>query len=253
MKERPILYAAPMVIAYRADLKTQTRRTRGLDELNNEPERWILVSDCGPGDGYFRFSDRKYVYPDMAIRCPYGVTGDRLWTREAFALETECDGEDPPFSDGRPIKRSDDDESPAWTQPHYRATDDPPTLTCEDPKCAQCRDNDYGPHWQPSIFMPRWASRDTAEIISVRPERLQSITEADAIAEGVLSSEITPEHVSDLQISDAAPHIKALGAKLGAGTFTAKFEYAFLWDSINGNGAWAKDSWVWRLEFRRLS
>ena len=80
------------------------------------------------------------------LRCPYGVPGDRLWVREAWRLP-----------DGAPK---------GWVD--YRADD--------------TRD---GFKWKPSIHMPRWASRITLEVTDVRVERLQDISEADAMAEGV--------------------------------------------------------------------
>jgi len=81
--------------------------------------------------------------------------------------------------------------------------------------------------WSPSIFMPRWASRITLEIVSVRVERLQNISEADAFAEGISGGDW-------------------LGDPVG--------EFAKLWNSINlkrGYG-WETNCWVWVLEFKRI-
>ena len=109
--------------------------------------------------------------------------------------------------------------------------------------------------WKPSIFMPRWASRITLDITRIRVERLQDITEEDAMAEGV----------------DWKP-------TAGLAEFTAKKLYAQLWDSINGKPAprykpsgvqgpglpkaaritpksahpWESNPWVWVIEFKRL-
>jgi hypothetical protein len=84
--------------------------------------------------------------------------------------------------------------------------------------------------WYSSIFMPRWASRITLEVIAVRVERLQEITEEDAIAEGVDLDEIAPGEYSD-------------------------HRYAFyeLWDSLNGKKyPWESNPWVKVITFRRL-
>lgn len=77
----------------------------------------------------------------------------------------------------------------------------------------------------PGIHMPRFACRLVLEVKAVRVERLQDISEADAEAEGVdrIKAKV-PEH------RDA---------------------YRYLWDDINGFGEWAKNPWVWVIEFKR--
>lgn len=89
--------------------------------------------------------------------------------------------------------------------------------------------------WRPSIFMPRWASRITLEIEAVRVDRLQNITEADAWAEGVAMSGV------------------CYGKKILPSTATGIERYAALWDSINGEGAWDKNPWVWVVEFKQAA
>ena len=87
--------------------------------------------------------------------------------------------------------------------------------------------------WRPSIYMPRWACRFTVRIISVRPERLQDITEQDAQAEGVDGSY----------------------TNLGNGDFDVwmpKDEFRTLWNSLNGDRhPWSSNPWVWRIEYER--
>ena len=103
--------------------------------------------------------------------------------------------------------------------------------TDEDTPMIVTRRSTVVPLWwrRPAIFMPRAASRITLEITSVRVERLQDISEADAKAEGVA-----------LKNSPAA--------------FLTSYVRGFrdLWESINGPGSWAANPWVWRVEFRRL-
>jgi len=81
--------------------------------------------------------------------------------------------------------------------------------------------------WTPSIFMPRWASRIMLEIVSIRVERLQDISEADAFAEGISGGDW-------------------LGDPVG--------EFKKLWNSINekrGFGWWT-NCWVWVIGFKKL-
>jgi len=90
-----------------------------------------------------------------------------------------------------------------------------------------------GEPWRPSIFMPRWASRLTLTVKDVRVERLQDISEADAIAEGVS----WPDGAQDQNVR-----------KWGVPQ-TARMAYADLWESINGTGSWDANPWVWVYVF----
>lgn len=82
--------------------------------------------------------------------------------------------------------------------------------------------------WRPSIHMPRWASRITLEITGIRVERLQDISEDDARAEGVT----------------------AIPLPGGKRCYVA--EFSNLWESINGDGSWNLNPWVWVVEFRKF-
>jgi hypothetical protein len=139
------------------------------------------------------------------LRCPYGVTGDRLWVRETFA---------------------------AYTTPTYEygesdlVTDRLDTGPYEGVDIVYKADGTSFPgKWRPSIFMPRWASRISLEITEVRLQRLHDIDERDARAEGYV-----PRLPDD---------------PIGW--------YRGLWDTINGNGAWRENPWVWAITFRRLT
>ena len=88
--------------------------------------------------------------------------------------------------------------------------------------------------WRPAIHMPRAASRITLEITGVRVERLQDISEDDALAEGCSSTAIVHEDGEDY-----------------TGHYASE-EYQVLWESINGPGSWDANPWVWVVEFKRL-
>lgn len=93
---------------------------------------------------------------------------------------------------------------------------------------------------RPSIHMPRAASRITLEITGVRVERLQDISEADAIAEGI---------EPDVQPGDPVPLWRNYST--GNTTICPIYSYQTLWESINGDGSWAANPWVWCVEFSR--
>lgn len=93
------------------------------------------------------------------------------------------------------------------------------------------KDDAEGPRWRPSIHMPRWASRISLEVTEIRVERLQEITERDALAEGI----------------DPGTSICDFAAT------PARDDFARLWDSINGERApWSSNPWVWCVSFRRV-
>ena len=145
MKERPILFSAPMVRALLAGTKTQTRRII-------KPQHLAFFNQ-----------DAAAMLSDWNERpLPYGKTGDRLWVREAWGLHAY--GDDTDWLKGGCTAMDLDDHVIA-----YRADWGPLQDGC---------------HWRPSIHMPRAASRITLEITGVRVERLQDISAADARAEG---------------------------------------------------------------------
>jgi hypothetical protein len=99
--------------------------------------------------------------------------------------------------------------------------------------------------WGPkrsSLLMPRWASRLTLEITEVRVQRLQDITEADAMAEGVV------------KVRDACHVIRDVDYDLVGLCHTSPITpYAKLWDTLNGDKpgmAFDDDPWVWALTFK---
>ncbi len=210
MKERPILFSAPMVRTLLDGSKTQTRRIVkpvGHDEGFVIVERddktiWPWRSD----DGESMFTTIGGFTHEIPMSCPYGQPGDRVWVRE---VHTFC-----PRSPS--MKKW--SHTPDEARVIYGADD-------------WWLSGPYGPHkpkMRPSIHMPRWASRILLEVVSVRVERLQEISESDATAEG-------------------SPH----SLHLMSGR-TAVENYCHLWECINGDGSWAENPWVWVVEFRRV-
>lgn len=110
-----------------------------------------------------------------------------------------------------------------------RNADHVATIAALEARCAAlvavCNKPATPEKWTPSIHMPRWASRITLEITGVRVERLNSITESDAEAEGV-----TDTGFGDLLVDG----------------------YRYLWKYIYGEESWAANPWVWVIEFKRV-
>ena len=193
IKERPILFSAPMVRALLEGRKTQTRRA-----MKSQPDddAIIMVGEIGTSRGaaYIRYP--REGGHCLRIPCPYGQPGDHLWVRETWRTYASLDGIPP-----RGITPG------AGIQYEALGTNLPGDKGDYLLGMGKCR---------PSIFMPRWASRITLEIVSVRVERLGDLTEIDAQAEGVQS-------VAD---------------------------FINLWKSINKS--WEPETWIWVIQFRKV-
>ena len=204
--------AGPMVCATlrTKDPKTVTRRLVKHQGETVPSDRSIVLGAYQNGSPCW-WAEWPHTYgPRRALDCPFGVAGDRLWVRETWAAGACADGLAPAALDGGFWHR---ENGGLW----YAADDHAPA-------------NPISPRgkWRPSIHMPRWASRITLDVVSVRVERLHDITEEDAWAEGV------------------EPHYPATVTEPHAILFQ------ILWDRINGAGSWALNPWVWRIEFRRV-
>ncbi len=244
MKERPITFTVESSQAITEERKTQTRRV-----LSTQPIDVIPLKGDQAGRGWVAL---LHVDVDPSknkgrqIRCRYGFPGDRLWVREPWQVDAPRDGSwcDTIFY-GDPI-------SPlTWIPERYR-----------DPKHCLYRAtwNGTAPGaraedllWRNQMFMPRWASRTTLEITEVRAQRVQEITEADALAEGISrwckdgrlwKYSMGRRHVSgELDFIDRWTDMPK----------TAREAYAREWDRINGKRApWSSNPWVWAITFKLI-
>ena len=227
MKERPIIFSAPMVRAILAGTKVQTRRVvkrqppeilpayapkvywpaRDRHMTHGDPDGAAYLQFERPGD----YDGAHVMRGGFGFRCPYGQLGDRLWVREAWKAHTTFDHLPP-----REIP-----QSHVW----YMA---------DEGYKAESR-------YRQGMFMPRWVSRITLEVTAIRVERLQDISEADAQAEGV-----TPKW----EPGCSGRLMEALG---GFSFRPAASAYAELWEQINGPGSWDANPWVWVVEFKRVT
>jgi hypothetical protein len=187
-KETPIIFSTPMVQAILEGGKTMTRR----------------VVKCAPYSGSEEELPTQYI--DGNITCPYGQVGDKLWVRETFAV----------------IR---DDLFGGTRHQQYKA-DRPYDKYPGDWPEDEAKGNPDAPKWKPSIHMPKKYARIWLEITDVRVERLQSIENLDALAEGM--------HI-DWSVENNP--IK---------------QFQKLWDSINGKKhPWESNPWVWIIEFKK--
>lgn len=200
-KEKPILYSTPMVKAILDGNKTMTRRVSGLKDININPNEWIIDEDYM--DSHPEFEELKWIAlwndktKTLSIVKPRYQIGDRLWVRETW-----------------------------YSTPNKKEL------------LGYVADGDF-PHGQtycirPSIFMFRKFSRITLEVTGIGVERVQDITEADAIREG-FKCEFEPS------------------AEMGE-WIPAREIFEITWNELNfkrGYG-WEKNPWVWVYEFRRL-
>jgi hypothetical protein len=224
VSEKPILFSGPMVKAILEGRKTQTRRVI-------QPQFGMLWGQGVPNEHGFKvmqpaqkknWRDAYAAHVDLQdetglwlwIFCPYGKANDRLWVRETAYIAP------PNFSDSDHLDAKHRDANGTPRILDYAATMDRDAVRCA---------SDYGVKKTPSIFMPRWASRITLEIKSIRVEKLQEISAEDIDEEGV-SESWWPDSNRFAQWQQG-------------------------WDKINGKRkgcSWADNPWVWVLEFIQL-
>ena len=213
MKERPILFSAPMVQAILEGRKTQTRRV-----INPQPKLF----------GKDKNHDGEWWMPVGGIRqerwlCPFGKIGDRLWVRETWQTVKglSCD-------------------SGVYAYIYKASFEGNANFSVE--------------KWKPSIHMPRLASRITLEITNIRVERIQDISESDAIAEGL--SKLSKDGVTwkyGIPDSDRLPGNDDIGWHWKEWNISAKTAFAKLWNKINAKRGFSFESnpFVWVIEFEQ--
>ncbi len=244
MRERGIQFVGPMVRAVLDGRKSVTRRV-----ISPQP-------NIDPGEFDSATVNAAWQSGHVDVRCPYGVHGDRLWVRETWAYfgGAEYLYQRDPSMVVYKATRADDLRVPEWA-------------SADEPGCD-------GGRWRPSIFMPRWASRITLEITEVRVERVQDISEEDAVAEGIeefgtvqrswISGSTALGALAGIMGANPALSRRgflaslvasgaiALGADGKAERATPRAAFGHLWESIHGAGAWERNDWVWVVRFRRV-
>ncbi|WKL15061.1 hypothetical protein QYQ99_22285 [Comamonas testosteroni] len=210
MKETGLMFKAPLVRAILSGQKTQTRRI-AKDVRHPDLGNWYA-----PGALVLEGEPQHVIHR----ACPWGQPGDRIYVRETWQgpLMSAKEWEDHYFSkaDELPSKF----KTPAYCKYAADGGAPPEFMTMDDDIVAR---------WKPSIHMPKWAARIWLEVTGVRVERLQSISEEDAEAEGIGFLRTVPD-------ADE--------------TLTSKQLFECLWDSTGGD--WAANPWVWVIDFKRI-
>lgn len=204
-----ILFKPDMIRAIVEGRKTQTRRTAGLEEINKEPNKWALLEwKCRMvGDIKVGWFFENPVGIQQLAKSRYHV-GETVYIKEAWS----------PFADemSKVAVRS---KEPVLYRLDYR----------DDLKSPLDIGGDYS--WHSPMFLKEIFARYFILITDVRPERLQEITEEDAIAEGCDYVTGTPD----------------------TPTFTHINSYRGLWDSINKKIPWASNPWLWHYSFKQVA
>jgi len=246
MREHPILMKGPLVRATLEGRKTQTRRPIKPQPSNDivdveydcEADLWL---------GNTQEDNDLGFCSSWAARCPLGNEVDRLWVRETWGIGARpC-----PVEGGREgiEYRADEGflEDDISLLPLYSV--DPPDGHTLDEYCKR--------GWRPSIHMPRWACRLVLPLVSVRVERVQSITEEDAIAEGVPHNSDRPidKMWCDTCLGHGVVERYAMGAvRVDDCTEcdTARKLFRNIWVRLYGQESWDENPWVWVAEWKEI-
>lgn len=205
MKERGMIFNGEMVQAILDGRKTQTRRPVKFPVHDKN-----LGCELAGNELAGELSAANYLNSE------FGKPGDRIWVRETF-----CPVDDTQYGGER------------WVD--YRAT---PKFEASHPAGWDSAPNDAEAlKWRPSIHMPRWASRILLEITDVRVERLNSISQEDAQAEGMELTGWRPTYSDPDSGGEAS---------------TPYDNFAQLWESIYGEESWKANGWVWVISFKRV-
>jgi hypothetical protein len=233
IKERPILFSAPMVRAIQEGRKTVTRRPVKVQPFDLSWSRRDHRFEYTAGraengdeiDGFYAYSTRSGG--EWSAKFPYGQPGDRLWVREAWTADAQVDAVAPrDLSQGEPIRYPSDGA--------IRQTG-----------CSMITPG----RTRPSIHMPRWVSRILLEITAVRVERLR-----EGEGETANESRYVAEGIHRIHHGDGAYYFHPFNSDPGPGNWCDPFDaWRELWVSINGADSWNSNPWVWVVEFKQVT
>ena len=199
MSDIGLMFNSEMIKAFlrEQDPKTMTRRTRGLEKINENPDDWVFRGWVSNSPLWQFKNIRDYT---LDVKCPYAV-GAKVWARETWAVDKHWDNHKP-SEINKGVK--------AW-------------YTASGAKAL------WVGKTRSSMFMPKWAARIWQEIVAIRCERVQDITEEDAKSEGVTMIFGNMDRPS------------------------CRWYFKSLWDRLNGKKhPWSKNEWVWVLSLKEV-
>lgn len=243
ISEKPILFSGEMVQAILSGRKTMTRRVvKPQPEFRGEAYFWygknvpleenpIFFEIDGPTPSVYWFADRPED-SGMELHCPYGKPGDRLWVKEAS------------WRWGRWVQQ--EFSTPAG-RVKYRFDPVGNDVQFDYPGYTVVRNGSTGWVYRHARYMPRDVCRILLEITDIRVERLQEISEADAIAEGMCRGDIPADEDGPNRIGWMA------GLDDGKSGLSVTTQDAFrkLWNQLNGPRGfdWNSNPFVWSINF----
>lgn len=231
--DSPLLASPELVPPIIAEIKTETRRLRGLKKINENPDRYSLIEMV-----YFDQSQQYYAAflddetgEDVTIKSPFGFRGDRLWIRENWFVDKKYNKIKPTDLPIRTEQTTHGDQS--FRVRCFYAAD---FIGKELPGNAG--------KFRPSIHLPRWYSRVTLEILDLYVERLHDITEESAVAEGVSKAW---QDANGIFWHEHEKTAKVVG---GHGDYKTGFQA--VWTKLNGGHSWKRNPWVWVIKFKKI-
>ena len=245
-----------MVQAEQQGRKDRTRRTKGLEEINKNPDYYIWLKDYNqmeipkkaiPFDDkfYYAFTGKHNNSTLVIVDCPYGKPGDILWVRETF------------YAFGKWVKNG----TTKTGKQKYKFIDCTMNnkLRYEYPDTIEKNINPLGIstkknnqlRWykRSALFMPKKACRTFLKVKSGRPERLQEISQNDCVHEGI--EQLLMSSMQKLMAGSERFRNYLKKPTIFNEALKPYESFKSLWISINGPDSWNKNPWVWVIEFER--
>jgi hypothetical protein len=243
MKEIPLLFSPAMVAAILDNRKTVTRRLKGLEYVNKEPQKWNPIevdSPFIPADIFwFETAGNR-----IAMKCPYGVPGDVYYVREEhyrFGAWIEKEGE---FTEAGRQK---------WM--FVAHTDELLFTAPADFRKGRHHKDPFTPAWHKRLarFMPKVAARIWLQKTATTVERVSEISKEQAIAEGlaIISKDGGRNYKYGIPDLDGCPGNDDHGWHWQEWQTDPVEAFKKLWCKINGPESW--NDWVWANSFKVLS
>jgi hypothetical protein len=251
MKERGLLLKGDMVRAVLDGRKTQTRRVIKMTdmELKSYNSTHTAIVD---GEAVFSATlGYENHCPPLRLTSPLGKVGDRLYCRETFRIVH--------------VYRKNHTYNYHRIGVQYKNGRDGMVDTTDDLQREQAirfYDKSMNKKWNPSIHMPKWASRIWLEITAVRVERVQDISGEDVLKEG-----INPPIPDGCELTERPPDFDDWNSTRQEEWFETQAratymsrcadvencfkEFEDLWQSLYP-GSWERSDWVWVYEFKAV-